>query len=71
MARKKVERKKYIAGRRMVVGGVVYNPGDTADLVGVSDAYIAHLIGRQFWAPTEGLESLDDEMYLLVREAQD
>ena len=70
--KKQIKKEKYMAGRRMVISGVVYNPGDTSDLETLSQEYLAHLIARQFWGPVEGgLESLDDELYLLVMEAQD
>jgi len=62
-AEKKTVEKKYVAGRRMVIGGVVYKPGDTSDLDGVERAYIAHLLGRQMWGVVAGLDSLDEDLF--------
>ena len=69
--KKQIKKEKYMAGRRMIISGVVYNPGDTSDLETLSQEYLAHLIARQFWGPVDGLESLDEELFLLVMEMQD
>jgi hypothetical protein len=61
----------YTAMRKMVMGGRVYEPGDTSDLEDVDMAYLAYILGREFWQVNDGLESLDDELYLMVMEERD
>jgi len=61
----------YVAGRRMAILGKIYNPGDESDLDGVERPYLAYLLGREFWGAIDGLESLDDELFLMVMEERD
>lgn len=60
----------YVARQRMAIMGKVYNPGDESDLEDVAIEYLAYLLGRGQWWPVDGLESLDDDLLLLVLEEQ-
>lgn len=51
--------------------GKVYLPGDESDLEGIDRAYLAYILGREFWMVIDGLTSLDDELFLMVLEERD
>lgn len=61
----------YGARRKMAIMGNVYLPGDESNLDGIEQAYLAYLLGREFWMATAGLESLEDELFLMVMEERD
>jgi hypothetical protein len=65
------EEGKYKAFRKMAIMGQVYQPGETSDLEGIDRAYLAYLLGREFWGVMDGLASLDDELFLMVLEERD
>ena len=61
----------YIATRKLVLMGQIYDPGDEIEPDGLDHELEVIYLARQFMLPVGGEEALDDELYLEVMEARD
>lgn len=60
---------RYMATRRMVEMGVIYETGETTNLTGLTEDRKIYLLGRGFFVPVNGYDSLTGEFGKKVREA--